>query len=168
MSVKSDIIYVYTDGACPGNGKPSAKAGCGVWFEGIDLKPISYHIQTKPTNQRAELLAVILSLESLEKVKVRTPVNIYTDSMYVYKIATSWMKTWKACGWRRARNKPVLNLDLVKRLDKLVGGDIGELIEWNHTRSHQPEPPDKQSNEWRVWLGNKKADELAVQGAFSG
>lgn len=26
------FIIVYTDGACPGNGKPGAKAGIGVWF----------------------------------------------------------------------------------------------------------------------------------------
>lgn len=63
-------IQVYTDGACVQNGKPTAKAGIGVYFcEGHPLN-VSRRITGVATNNRAEILAVI------EAIKIAKENNI--------------------------------------------------------------------------------------------
>ena len=49
------------------------------------------------------------------------PVIIYSDSSYCVNTFTNWMWTWKRNNWKRAKNKPVENLDLVRKYDSLVG-----------------------------------------------
>ena len=158
------MIRVFCDGSCLGNGQQGARAGYGVWFDGIGLAAISRRLMSKPTNQRAELLAAIVAIEKISMFHELVGVEVYTDSMYVYKIITSWLVGWKARGWRRVGNKPILNIDLIKRLDRVLINNTNK-IKWVHVRSHQPEPSDKSSLNWIVWRGNKKADELAVRGA---
>ena len=48
------------------------------------------------------------------------PVVIYSDSNYCINTFTNWMWNWKKNGWRRAKNQPVENLDLVKQYDELI------------------------------------------------
>ena len=65
-----------------------------------------------------ELLAVIIGLEALKRP---SKVRIVTDSQYVAKaIKEGWLKNWVARGWRKADKKPVLNVDLWKRLMPLL------------------------------------------------
>ncbi|HKL12249.1 MAG TPA: ribonuclease H, partial [Halanaerobiales bacterium] len=68
------------------------------------------------TNNRMELRAVI---EALQVVKKNKKIILYSDSNYVVKGINEWIKSWKKRGWRTASNKPVKNLDLWKKLDKL-------------------------------------------------
>ena len=68
----------------------------------------------RTTNNRMELLAVITALESLKRP---SRVVIHSDSEYVVNAITKgWLKSWQSRGWRKADKKPVLNIDLWKRL----------------------------------------------------
>jgi ribonuclease HI len=76
------------------------------------------------TNNRMELTAVIRALEALKRP---SEARIYTDSEYVRRGITEWVKNWKARGWKTADRKPVKNQDLWERLDALAAG---HKIEW--------------------------------------
>jgi len=82
--------------------------------------------------------------------------------MYTINCATKWAKGWEQNGWKRkvgSSLKEVLNLDLIKELYQLVSSVE---IKFVHVRSHQKEPS-KADSKWRLWFGNKMADELAGQ-----
>lgn len=72
------------------------------------------HGYKNTTNNRMELLGVIVALETLKRV---CDVTIYSDSQYVVKaIEQGWLRGWQAKGWKKADKSPVLNQDLWKRL----------------------------------------------------
>ena len=73
------------------------------------------------TNNRMELLAVISALRALASMQTGDEkVTIYTDSQYVQKGITDWIRTWKRNSWRTSDKKPVKNQDLWMELDKLA------------------------------------------------
>jgi len=62
-----------------------------------------------------ELMAL---LEALKLLKEPCELLIRTDSKYLMDaFEQSWLKNWKANGWRNAANKPVKNQDLWEELD---------------------------------------------------
>ena len=93
-----------------------------------------------------ELMAVICSLEALTEP---CSVSITTDSKYVLQGMTEWLANWKRRNWQTAAKKPVLNVDLWKRLDAAAGG---HQIEWHWVKVHSGHRE------------NEIADELANQG----
>ena len=69
------------------------------------------------TNNRMELLGVIAGLKAL---KNPCKVNLYSDSKYLIDAFNNgWLKSWEENGWKKKDNKPVLNVDLWKKLIKL-------------------------------------------------
>ena len=61
-----------------------------------------------------ELSGVIVALETLNQP---CDVTLFSDSRYVVDaIEKGWLKNWQARGWKKSDKKPVLNLDLWKRL----------------------------------------------------
>lgn len=86
--------YVYTDGACVNNGRPSAIAGYGVYFGEGDARNVSKKIDDGPfTNNRAELEGVLCALKiiasDLDKF-LGMKICIVTDSEYVLKCVGSY------------------------------------------------------------------------------
>ena len=70
----------------------------------------------KTTNNRMELMAVIVGLEALTKP---CSVQVVSDSKYVTDAFNQhWIDNWLIKGWKTAGKKPVLNVDLWKRLLK--------------------------------------------------
>lgn len=73
------------------------------------------------TNNQGELMAVL----DLFRATAHVPgedLLILCDSQYVINAVTKWMPGWKRKGWRKADGKPVLNVDLLKDIDReLVG-----------------------------------------------
>lgn len=66
------------------------------------------------TNNRMELLGVIVGLEALNRP---CTVDVFSDSQYVVKAFNDrWVDGWIARGWKNASKKPVKNADLWKRL----------------------------------------------------
>ncbi|MDG2422697.1 MAG: ribonuclease HI [Phycisphaerales bacterium] len=107
-------VALFTDGACSGNPGP------GGWAYILRSLPsgqeaVEYGGEPATTNNRMELLAVI---EGLRRLKVPSRVSLYSDSQYVVKGLAEWIEGWKRRGWKRPKNKPVLNLDLWKELDQ--------------------------------------------------
>ena len=140
------MINIYTDGACKGN------PGVGGWGAIImqDEKNIElFGGENETTNNRMELMAVIMALKEISS---NLELTIYTDSKYVQKGISEWIKNWKVNNWRSSSKKPVKNKDLWIELDEAVGS---RKINWEWVKGHA-------GNE-----GNEKADELANQGVIS-
>jgi len=65
-----------------------------------------------------ELMAVI---EGLKRLKYPCIVEVYSDSAYtVNAFDNGWIYAWKKNGWKKADNKPVLNVDLWEELYTLT------------------------------------------------
>ena len=103
-------VDLFTDGACSGNPGPGGWAFILRHPEsGSEIERSGGERQT--TNNRMELTAVIEGLSTLNR---RTRVVIHSDSKYVLDGLKTWIDGWKKRGWKRAGNKPVLNLEAVE------------------------------------------------------
>ncbi len=100
MQHKPPTIAIYTDGAARGNPGPG---GYGiVLISGNHRKELSEGYR-KTTNNRMELLAVIIALENL-KIK-KSNVTVYTDSKYVSEaINQNWIKNWIKKDFKKVKN----------------------------------------------------------------
>src|SRR5690606_24258056 len=96
MSFERDAgrVEIYTDGACKGNPGPG---GWGVLLRWGPHEKELYGGEAETTNNRMELTAAIVALESLTR---RVPVVLHTDSTYVRDGITRWVHGWKRNGWR--------------------------------------------------------------------
>ena len=135
-------VTIYTDGACSGNPGPG---GYGVvMMSGKYKKEISGG-EPNTTNNRMELMAVIIGLQALKRPCV---VKLYSDSQYVVNmVKQGWMERWKRNGWMRSKTEPAKNTDLLKELDQLLHVHQVEMI-W--VKGHADNPY------------NNRCDELAV------
>lgn len=143
MSSFPQIKSVYTDGACSGNPGPGGW-GVVVYFVDGSVYEMGGD-QAQTTNNRMELQAAIAALEFLTKSGQKEPVTLYTDSEYVKKGITQWVKGWKSKGWKTAQGKAVLNQDLWETLDELNSAKIN----WQYVRGHAGN------------VGNERCDEIA-------
>ena len=134
------MVEIYTDGACRGNPGPG---GWGALLSSGEHEKELSGAEPLTTNNRMELTAVIRALEALKRP---SEVRIFTDSEYVRRGITEWVKSWKARGWKTADRKPVKNQDLWERLDALAAG---HKIEWRWVKGHSGVP------------GNERVDRLA-------
>jgi ribonuclease HI len=94
------MITIYTDGASRGNPGPG---GYGVVMKYGELrKEISEGFRLT-TNNRMELLSVIVALESLKKEG--SPVTVYSDSKYVVdSVEKKWVFGWEKKSFAKAKN----------------------------------------------------------------
>jgi ribonuclease HI len=108
-------VELYCDGACLGNPGPG---GWGYLLRVHLASGIREKEGSGPaadtTNNRMELTAAIQGLEALSRP---CKVLLQSDSQYVVKGISSWLKDWKRRGWKKADGKPVLNADLWQALD---------------------------------------------------
>lgn len=114
-------VTLYTDGAARGN--PDGPGGYGsilTYIDGngeIHEREFSAGYQ-KTTNNRMELMAVIVGLEALIKP---CRVEVISDSKYVTDAFNQhWIESWIKKGWKRGKNEDVKNIDLWKRLLKAI------------------------------------------------
>ena len=126
-----ESVIIYTDGACSGNPGPG---GWGVLIKYQDREVELMGGELETTNNRMEMMAAIMALESLKSVK---KVNIHTDSTYLRDGITKWIIKWKANGWRTSTKKPVKNIDLWKRLEAVT---TLHDIEWHWVKGHAGHP----------------------------
>jgi ribonuclease HI len=136
-------IEIFTDGACSGNPGPGGW-GALLRYKGQDKELSGGELET--TNNRMELMAAIMALESL---KGPCDVRLVTDSKYVKDGIGTWLANWKRNGWKTAAKKPVKNADLWQRLDEATRPHT---IAWEWVKGHSGHPE------------NERADELAGQG----
>ncbi len=88
--IKSHPLHIYTDGSSRGNPGPGGYGIVLLWGEKRKELSAGYRLTT---NNRMELLAVIVALRSLTKKNI--PVTIHTDSQYVVNsIEKKWVDNW--------------------------------------------------------------------------
>jgi len=93
-------VTIYTDGAARGNPGPGGY-GVVMLFNG-HRKEISEGFRCT-TNNRMELLAVIIGLEALKRSDLK--IKIYSDSKYVVDAVTKgWIWDWQKKRFRKKKN----------------------------------------------------------------
>jgi ribonuclease HI len=120
-------VVIHTDGGSKPNPGPGGWGAILQWgHHRREIKGAEAHT----TNNRMELMAAIMALESL---KWPCEVDLHTDSQYLQKGITEWIFGWKRNGWRTADKKPVQNTDLWQRLDAAVDRHT---VHWHWVRGH--------------------------------
>ncbi|KAJ7138533.1 putative ribonuclease H1 [Mycena crocata] len=154
------------DGACRGNGRLDAVAGAGIW---VPILPGALHYHPlpsypRPTNQRAELTAVILALTAgLEKQfgvcvnNLHQPffiLTVRTDSQYAVD-CMKWVYGRIRFGWFKSTGDKVENQDLIQKahdmrcaIQRRFGGGKA-IFNWIS----------REKNQTADWLANKACDE---------
>jgi ribonuclease HI len=120
-------IEIFTDGACSGNPGPG---GWGVVLRYGETEKELSGGEAATTNNRMELMAAIMGLESLRRPCRAT---LWTDSIYVKDGITRWIIDWKRRGWKTADKKPVKNVDLWQRLEAALEPHE---VRWEWVRGH--------------------------------
>ncbi len=136
-------VVIYTDGACKGNPGPGGWGALLSW-NGHEREICGGEART--TNNRMELLAAVRALQALKKP---SNVELYTDSQYVQKGMSSWLRKWKAAGRLESGRNKVKNADLWKELDAIASV---HRVNWRWVEGHSGID------------GNERADELARKG----
>lgn len=139
-------VHIYTDGACSGNPGPG---GYGIVMEwvGKSYKKEFSEGYKKTTNNRMELLAVIVALENMKTTDVE--ITIFSDSKYVVDaVEKKWL-----LGWQKKQFKNVKNPDLWKRFLAIYNPNNTK-FEW--VKGHNNH------------LQNERCDVLAVEASKKG
>ena len=121
-------VVIYTDGACRGNPGPGGWGAILIAANGTEKQLCGGERAT--TNNRMELMAAIQALEALKKP---CKVELHTDSQYVMKGITEWVRGWKLRGWKTAAKAPVKNEDLWRRLDE---ARLRHKVTWLWVKGH--------------------------------
>ncbi|MBQ3105605.1 MAG: ribonuclease HI [Lachnospiraceae bacterium] len=114
-------VTLYTDGAARGN--PEGPGGYGSILHYVDGKGQLHTREfsagyVKTTNNRMELMAVIVGLEALTKP---CRVTVVSDSKYVTDAFNQhWIDHWLKKNWKTSANRPVKNKSLWVRLLKAM------------------------------------------------
>jgi ribonuclease HI len=140
----SHEVHIYTDGAAKGN---PGKGGYGVVMElvGTPHKKEFYEGFRLTTNNRMELLAVIVGLEQLKKANMK--VLVVSDSKYVVdSVVKKWVLGWEKKGFVDRKNS-----DLWKRFLKIYRK---HQVDFKWIKGHNNHPQ------------NERCDELAVMASL--
>lgn len=135
-------VVIHTDGACVGNPGP------GGWAAILRCDGHAREIaggEPATTNNRMELQAAIAALSAVEEPG---EIEFFTDSQYLRKGITQWLRLWKAKDWRTVSRQPVKNDDLWRQLDQLAAP---HRITWKWLKGHAGHPD------------NERCDQLAGQ-----
>ena len=140
MTVAMKPVEVHTDGACLGNPGPGGWAAL-LRYRGKERELAGGEPLT--TNNRMELMAAIVALETLSEA---CAITLHTDSQYVRQGITEWMRNWVRRGWKTSGGDPVKNRDLWERLHAATGRHA---IDWRWVKGHSGDPD------------NERVDQLA-------
>lgn len=143
MTDHSKVVEIYTDGACKGNPGPG---GWGALLRYAGKEKELYGGASNTTNNRMEMMAAV---EALGLLKRPCKVILTTDSEYLRKGVTEWLKGWKKNGWKTASKQPVKNADLWQALDEVIQQHE---IDWRWVKGHSGHAE------------NERADQLANRG----
>ncbi|AER40543.1 MAG: ribonuclease HI [Flavobacteriales bacterium] len=100
--VSSRKIHIYTDGSSKGNPGPG---GYAIFIEivGTSHREVISEGFRYTTNNRMELLAVIVGLEQI--IKKKQNIIVFTDSKYIVNaIQKNWIYQWKKNNFRKKKN----------------------------------------------------------------
>ncbi len=134
-------VHIYTDGACSGNPGPGGYGIVMEWVGNPYKKEFSEGYK-KTTNNRMELMAVIVALEQMKSNDAK--ITVFSDSKYVVDaIEKKWLQSWNKKQFKKTKNP-----DLWKRFLKIYNAENTK-FEW--VKGHNEH------------LQNERCDFLAVQ-----
>lgn len=146
-------VDIFTDGAARGNPGPG---GYGAVMRFVDRngrvheKELAQGFE-RTTNNRMELLGVIVALEAL---KSPCEITLYSDSQYVVNAFNQhWVDGWLKRGWKNSQKQPVKNMDLWKRL---IAAKQPHQVEFVWVKGHAGHAE------------NERCDQLATEAADGG
>ena len=148
-------IVIYTDGSCLGNPGPGGYGTILIYKQ--HRKELSGGFRLT-TNNRMELLAAIIGLESLRD---SCQVDLTTDSQYVRLGITQWLTGWKRNNWRTSQKQPVKNQDLWQRLDLACNR---HQVNWHWVNAHNGHPENERCDELARAAATHQA--TAIDSAF--
>jgi ribonuclease HI len=153
--MKEKQFCVFTDGACNFNGKKNATAGYAVVFPNNKEFNFSEKLVHNPTNNRAEYCGIIKALEIANKIdpNIKETLYVYTDSELLINSVTKWIKGWKKNNWMTAKKTPVLNKDLLIKIDDHI--NCRNII-FKHVKAHT------NNTDWESYWNNI-ADTMAKE-----
>lgn len=144
-------VAIYTDGSARGN------PGAGGYGTVIEYRDTKGQLHTREyaegfyetTNNRMELMGVIAGLEALIRP---CEVDVYSDSQYVVRAFTEhWLEQWIKKNWKLNTANPVKNIDLWKRLLRVMEPHT---VTFHWVKGHAGHP----QNERCDYLATKAAD----------
>jgi len=147
-------VQIFTDGAAKGNPGPG---GYGVVMEwvGKPYKKEFYEGFRHTTNNRMELLAVIVGLEKLKNPN--TTVLVTSDSKYVVDaVQKNWVFQWEKKGFAGKKN-PDLWIRFLKIYRK-------HQVEFHWIKGHNNHPQNERCDELAVMAS--QLDELSVDAFY--
>jgi len=150
-SSRSLVLHAWVDGAIKNNGN---KDGSGIAIGGVggvyatadgevlaDLQERFKGTTAEVTNNRMELLAAILALESLpglfDNLDEVDVVSVHSDSAYVVNGINKHIGAWIDRNWHTRAGAPVKNQDLWERLDAISGSNALPSVEFVKTSGHK-------------------------------
>lgn len=159
--IQSFKLSIYTDGACKENNQRDSsirKCGYGVWFGHEHPRNIGLPFPLEnPSNNRAELYAILAALNAIRTQTDQQNVEILTDSQYSIDCMVKWMSGWKRNQWKLTNHKPVKNQDILKPIDAKLSSLLSDhdiKVSFSYVKGHSGIP------------GNEGADRLANQGCI--
>jgi ribonuclease HI len=138
-------IIVATDGGCIGNGKADSSGAWAYLIDNYVAKAEAVpavlldgecrrtEIPCPPTNNRAELIAILMAVRFLCGLQLKNDVCIITDSEYSINVLTKWLASWEARGEIGVKANP----DLSVLLSEAIARYGRDRIRYVHVRSHQ-------------------------------
>ncbi len=120
-------VEIYTDGSCLRNPGPG---GWAALLRSAGRERLISGGNPATTNNRMELQAAI---EALQALKEPCEVDLHTDSQYVRKGISDYIKRWKTNGWKTSAGKAVLNKEFWVALDTAL---TTHTVRWHWVRAH--------------------------------
>lgn len=134
------MIHIYTDGACRKNPGP------GGWGSLIILKDKYFELGGYSRHTTNNIMEMTAAVEALKSVRNQIDqITLYTDSEYLRKGITGWIKNWKKNGWQTKTGGDVKNKELWQELDLLNDARIT----WKWVKGHADD------------ANNNRVDEIA-------
>ena len=152
------FVFVFADESCLGNGREGQNPGGAAGLieypvsggGGKSMVRLDYWLsEPAATNNRMALRGAIEAMRILSRKGNRLRVEFTSDSQYLVKGMSEWIRGWKARGWKRKEGE-IENLHLWKELADVADAHV---VEWQWVRGHNKHPQ------------NEYADHLATRAA---
>lgn len=176
QDIKDNVLYLFTDGGCIGNGRKTARASWAFCIAQPNT-PIKDHREliltedcgevcnkkTPATNNRGELSGILFGYKKLREMLLSgtscTKVILVSDSQFALDCLSKWLTNWVKKGILKDKKNPDMMkelYDLEKDLKKLTK------IEYLHVNSHESAPAQSDPG-FFMWYFNNHVDRLCAR-----